>query len=287
MQPPLDVELIAVTKRYGATAAVEDISLRIPRGTYCCLLGPSGCGKTTLLRILAGFEVPDMGQVLLNGQDVTHLPPNKRRMGMVFQAYSLFPNMDVHNNVAFGLRMRGKDRGDRLRRPDELLELGGLSQAASRYPHQLSGGQQQRVALARALVYEPAIILLDEPLSNLDAKLREEARAWLRQLIVSLGLRPRLTHRPHELSGGQQQRVAIARALATRPDLVFADEPTGNLDTHSTREILEIFERLSDEGRTIILITHEHEVAAHADRIIELSDGHIVSDATSALEASP
>ncbi len=173
---------------YGDVAALAGLDLEIQDGELIALLGPSGCGKTTALRILGGFDYPTAGRVLVDGDDVTHVPPNKRDMGMVFQAYSLFPNMDARNNVAFGLRMRRQDKATRLKRADELLELVGLEQAADRYPHQLSGGQQQRVAIARALAIEPKVLLLDEPLSALDARVRTQLRAEIRSLQQRLGI---------------------------------------------------------------------------------------------------
>ncbi len=171
------VTLTGIRKTYGGRTVLKHISMELAQGELLCLLGPSGCGKTTLLRILAGFEVPDSGQVLLNGQDVTHLPPNKRRMGMVFQAYSLFPNMTALQNVRFGPRVRG--HGD-AQSPDgrgraPARQWSGSPRMSHKFPHQLSGGQQQRVALARALAVKPDILLLDEPLSALDAKVRTPA----------------------------------------------------------------------------------------------------------------
>jgi putative spermidine/putrescine transport system ATP-binding protein len=177
-----------VQRQFGATMALAGLDLEIGDGELIALLGPSGCGKTTALRILGGFDYPTAGRVLVDGKDVTHVPANKREMGMVFQAYSLFPNMDVRNNVAFGLRMRGQEKDTRLRRADELLELVGLSEFAERYPYQLSGGQQQRVAIARALAIEPKVLLLDEPLSALDARVRAQLRVEIRNLQQRLGI---------------------------------------------------------------------------------------------------
>jgi putative spermidine/putrescine transport system ATP-binding protein len=171
-----------VQRQFGSVMALAGLDLEIQDGELIALLGPSGCGKTTALRILGGFDYPTAGRVLVDDVDVTNVPPHKRDMGMVFQAYSLFPNMNVRTNVAFGLRMRQQDKATRLKRADELLELVGLSPVADRYPHQLSGGQQQRVAIARALAIEPKVLLLDEPLSALDARVRTQLRAEIRSL---------------------------------------------------------------------------------------------------------
>src|SRR5215468_2692930 len=166
------VRLQDLTRAFGATRALDGLSIEIAPGELVALLGPSGCGKTTALRIVAGFETADTGSVLVDGKDISSVPANRRDMGMVFQSYSLFPNMSALDNVAFGLRMRKIGSNQRRRRAGDLLDLVGLAPQARQYPHQLSGGQQQRVALARALAIEPRVLLLDEPLSALDAKVR-------------------------------------------------------------------------------------------------------------------
>ena len=177
-----------VQRSFPGVTALAGLDLEIENGEFIALLGPSGCGKTTALKILGGFDRPDAGRVLVDDRDITNVPPNKRDMGMVFQAYSLFPNMDVRTNVAFGLRMRRQDKATRFKRADELLALVGLSETANRYPYQLSGGQQQRVAIARALAIEPTVLLLDEPLSALDALVRAQLRAEIRALQQRLGI---------------------------------------------------------------------------------------------------
>jgi putative spermidine/putrescine transport system ATP-binding protein len=177
-----------VERHFPGVTALDGFDLEIDKGELVALLGPSGCGKTTALRILGGFDRPDAGSVFVDNVDVTFRPPNKRDMGMVFQAYSLFPNMDVRTNVAFGLRMHRQDKQQRVRRANELLELVGLTETAGRYPYQLSGGQQQRVAIARALAVEPTVLLLDEPLSALDALVRTQLRAEIRSLQQRLGI---------------------------------------------------------------------------------------------------
>ncbi|MDS9469735.1 ABC transporter ATP-binding protein [Paracoccus sp. MBLB3053] len=183
-----EVVLQDVAKHYGNSVAVENMSLRIGDGELVALLGPSGCGKTTTLRMIGGFVDATSGQITVGGRDVTHLPPNRRNMGFVFQNYALFPHMTAAQNVAFGLEMRGLNKADTERKVREALARVRLGHLADRLPRQMSGGQQQRVALARALVIEPDVLLLDEPLSNLDAALRHEMKIEIRQLQQSLGL---------------------------------------------------------------------------------------------------
>ena len=183
----LAVELTELTRVYGSMRALDGLTLHLEPGELVALLGPSGCGKTTALRILAGLDLPTSGTVVVGGKDLTKVPANKRDMGMVFQAYSLFPHLTVLDNVAFGLKLRGEDRGTRTRKAQEKLELVGLGEHANRYASQLSGGQQQRVALARALAIEPSVLLLDEPLSALDAKVRTQLRDEIRRVQLEVG----------------------------------------------------------------------------------------------------
>ncbi len=181
------LQLDRLSLAYGGQPAVTDLSLDVPRGSLVALLGPSGCGKSTTLRMVAGLARPDSGRVVVNGRDVTRVPPYARRMGVVFQSYALFPHMSVAGNVEFGLRMAGTARAARRTRAAAALDLVGLASFATRRPRELSGGQQQRVALARALAIEPDVLLLDEPLSALDAKLRDELRIEMRILQRRLG----------------------------------------------------------------------------------------------------
>jgi putative spermidine/putrescine transport system ATP-binding protein len=180
--------LNGVSKVFGQTTAVENFNLAAERGEFVSFLGPSGCGKTTTLRMIAGFELPTAGSIDIDGADITYRPPNQRKVGMVFQSYALFPNMTVADNIGFGLRIRKRPREQIVKRVDELLSLIHLEGRGGSYPFELSGGQQQRVALARALAIEPAVLLLDEPLSALDAKIRVALRTEIRSIQRTLGI---------------------------------------------------------------------------------------------------
>jgi putative spermidine/putrescine transport system ATP-binding protein len=180
--------LTGIQKSFGTSVAVQDFNLSAQRGEFVSFLGPSGCGKTTTLRMIAGFEVPTAGTISIDGTDVTHRSPNKRNVGMVFQSYALFPNMTVGDNIGFGLKVRKRPPVEIKKRVAELLEIVNLPDKGGRYPYQLSGGQQQRVALARALAFEPTVLLLDEPLSALDAKIRVTLRHEIRSIQRQLGI---------------------------------------------------------------------------------------------------
>jgi putative spermidine/putrescine transport system ATP-binding protein len=232
------VSLVNLRRTYGKLHALDGLSLDIEPGEMVVLLGPSGCGKTTALRILAGLDHADEGQVRVGGEDITAVPANKRDMGMVFQAYSLFPHMTVRDNVAFGLRLRGQDRTRRLARSREMLELVGLTAFEDRYAHQLSGGQQQRVALARALAVEPAVLLLDEPLSALDAKVRVQLREEIRRVQLDVGTTTLfVTHDQEEalavadrvgvMNAGRLDQIAPPTELYARPATRFVAEFVG------------------------------------------------------------
>ena len=202
------LEVGGLTKRFGSVVALEGFSLGVAAGETVALLGPSGCGKTTVLRIVAGLERPDAGRVFLAGRDATDWPPERRGVGLVFQSYALFPHLSVGANVAYGLRFRGGDRRSRVR---DLLALVGLSGYERRKPHQLSAGQQQRVALARALAPEPRVLLLDEPLSALDAALRKDLRGELRALLERLGMTALYVTHDQEEALALADRVAVMR----------------------------------------------------------------------------
>jgi len=213
-----DVELTGLTKRFGETLAVDDVSLRVEEGEFFSLLGPSGCGKTTTLRMIAGFVRPDLGRILIGGEDMTLLPPEKRGIGIVFQNYAIFPHMTVFDNIAFGLKMRKVPKREIRGRVGKALEQ-----------------------------------------VNLDGYERRYQR---------------------ELSGGEQQRVALARAFVPQPDVLLADEPTGNLDGETGDAVMgTLFRMRAVGGSTLILVTHDHALAARCDRMVHIADGRIVSPA--------
>lgn len=227
-----DVELAAVTKRYGSVTAVDAVSLCIARGSYCCLLGPSGCSKTSMLRLVAGHEKVTEGDVLVAGVNVTNQPPAKRGTAMMFQSYALFPHLDCLDNVAFSLKMRHVPRSARHARAKAMLERVHMAEYAGRLPSQLSGGQQQRVALARALITEPRVLLLDEPLSALDPFLRDRMRAELKRLQRGLGLTfVHVTHSQEEalaladlvvvMDRGRVQQAAAPQQVFEQPSSAF------------------------------------------------------------------
>ena len=234
----LAVELTDLTRVYGSMRALDGLTLHLEPGELVALLGPSGCGKTTALRILAGLDLPTSGTVVVGGKDLTKVPANKRDMGMVFQAYSLFPHLTVVDNVAFGLKLRGEDRATRTRKAQEKLELVGLAEHGKRYASQLSGGQQQRVALARALAIEPSVLLLDEPLSALDAKVRSQLRDEIRRVQLEVGTTTLfVTHDQEEalavadrvgvMNKGRLEQLAPPAELYASPATTFVAEFVG------------------------------------------------------------
>ncbi len=250
------VEFNGVERHFGSVAALKGLSLELHPGELVALLGPSGCGKTTALRLLAGFDRPDAGTITVGGRNMTKIPAHKRDMGMVFQAYSLFPNMSVLHNVAFGLRMRGRAKADRLKRAEDLLELVGLTEASDRYPYQLSGGQQQRVAIARALAIEPTVLLLDEPLSALDARVRLQLRAEIRQVQQRLGITTLfVTHDQSEalsladrvgvMNFGQLEQIDTPENVYRSPATPFVAEFVGAMNR--------VAGRIADNGEVVVL----------------------------------
>ena len=232
------MRLAGLSRHYGSVVALDNLDLTIGAGELIALLGPSGCGKTTTLRLLAGLEDADTGQISVGGRDITRVAASKRDMGMVFQAYSLFPHMTVRENVAFGLRLRKVSTAARDRRAAEVLELVGLGSQADRYPHQISGGQQQRVALARALAIEPQVLLLDEPLSALDAKVRAQLRDEIRRIQLEVGITTLfVTHDQEEalaiadrvgvMRAGRLEQLAPPTEVYSRPATAFVAEFVG------------------------------------------------------------
>jgi iron(III) transport system ATP-binding protein len=271
-----DLTVKDVALRLGDNEILKGVSVAVPAGEVVALLGPSGSGKTTLLRAIAGLETPHSGsiaigdRVFFDAAREVELPAEERGLGLVFQSYALWPHRTVFDNVAYGLKLRGVSAAEIKTRVEKTLSQIGLGHLGARYPHQLSGGQQQRVAIARALVYEPPVILLDEPLSNLDAKLREEARAWLRTLIVTLGLSAiHVTHDQVEamaiadrivlLDAGVVAQEGAPTALYNEPATLFAAEFMGSNDrldgklveNSGGRATIELFgERLTGIART-------------------------------------
>ncbi|WP_024444177.1 ABC transporter ATP-binding protein [Mycolicibacterium iranicum] len=232
------VELTDLTRVYGTTRALDGLTLHIEPGEMVALLGPSGCGKTTALRILAGLDEATSGTVSVGGVDISRVPASKRDMGMVFQAYSLFPHLTVLDNVAFGLKMRGKGKQDRLSRASDMLDLVGLGALGGRYAKELSGGQQQRVALARALAIQPRVLLLDEPLSALDAKVRTQLREEIRRVQLEVGTTTLfVTHDQEEalavadrvgvMSQGKLEQLAAPAELYANPATPFVADFVG------------------------------------------------------------
>jgi len=259
------VELRQVTKRFGAFTAVDDVSLEVRAGEFLTLLGPSGCGKTTILRMISGFEQPTSGAVLLDGKDVTHLPPYRRDTNQVFQSYALFPHLNVLDNVCFGLRMKQVPRDEMRRRASAAIELVSLRGFESRKPHQLSGGQRQRVALARAIVNEPKVLLLDEPLSALDAKLRRGMQIELKRLQKQLGITfVFVTHDQEEaltmsdriavINHGRIEQIGEVTEVYHRPRTAFVANFIGEANLFDAKVV-------GREGSTArVLMSGKHEL---------------------------
>ncbi|MBR0555039.1 ABC transporter ATP-binding protein [Ciceribacter sp. L1K23] len=234
--------LTSIQKSFGPVKVVHDFNMSIDKGEFVSFLGPSGCGKTTVLRMVAGFETPTAGSIVINGKDQSRLKPNQRNIGMVFQAYALFPNMNVFDNVAFGLKIHGMPKADIEKRVKEMLSLIHLEHLGERYPYQLSGGQQQRVALARALAPKPQVLLLDEPLSALDAKIRVSLREEIRQIQQQLGITTIfVTHDQEEalsisdrvvvMNSGRADQIGTPFEIYNKPATRFVASFVGTLST--------------------------------------------------------
>ena len=282
----VEVRMEGLSRHYGPVVALDRLDLTLQPGELIVLLGPSGCGKTTTLRLLAGLEDADIGQIFVGGKDITRLPASKRDMGMVFQAYSLFPHMTVRQNVAFGLRLRRVGAAQRDQRAMDMLDLVGLAEQATRYPHQLSGGQQQRVALARALAIEPQVLLLDEPLSALDAKVRAQLRDEIRRIQLEVGITTLfVTHDQEEalaiadrvgvMREGHIEQLAPPTEVYSRPATSFVAEFVG-LSNRLSGEVrdgnvivrgftLPLVERETPDGQVVALVRPEAVTLASDD----------------------
>jgi len=259
------LEIDGVRKKFGQAAVVEHFALAVERGEFVSFLGPSGCGKTTTLRMIAGFESPSSGRILVNGADITHRPANRRNVGMVFQSYALFPNMTVAQNVGFGLKVARRPASEIEQRGDEMLQLIKLRALGDRYPYQLSGGQQQRVALARALAIQPQVLLLDEPLSALDAKIRLALRTEIRSIQRELGITTiYVTHDQEEalslsdrivvMSEGRIEQVGTPFEIYNFPRTPFVASFVGTLNI--------LRGRVTDPARGKIVIDGQEIIAS-------------------------
>jgi len=248
-----------VTKQFGDTVVVDDFNLEIEKGEFVSFLGPSGCGKTTTLRMVAGFEIPTSGKILLDGADITDKAPNQRNVGMIFQSYALFPNMTVAQNIGFGLRVRKESKEMISQRVDEMISLINLEKHATKYPYQLSGGQQQRVSLARALAIHPQVLLLDEPLSALDAKIRVSLRAEIRAIQKKLGITAIfVTHDQEEalsisdrivvMNSGLMEQVGTPFEIYNFPTTVFSANFVGSLNNASAEVVDPALSLISIDG---------------------------------------
>jgi spermidine/putrescine transport system ATP-binding protein len=277
--PAIAIE--SVSKSFGDVRAVDDVNLAIDEGEFITLLGPSGCGKTTTMRMIAGFEEPDAGRILLRGEDVVGVPPNKRHVNMCFQHYALFPHMSVGDNIAYGLKLKKVPKTERSRRVEEMLALVGLAGYARRRPAQLSGGQQQRVALARALVNRPAALLLDEPLGALDVKLRKQMQLELKRIQLELGTTfVYVTHDQEEalsmsdriavMRDGVIEQLGTPRDVYEHPATPFVADFVGVLNAMRLRvdekEGADVVMRVGDGDR--LVVTTDGGVAMGADLLV-------------------
>lgn len=255
--PAGDLELVKLTKRYGDIVAVDGIDLRVPAGTYCCLLGPSGCGKTSTLRMIAGHESASDGDVILSSTNITALPPAARGTAMMFQSYALFPHLSIRDNVAFSLKMKGMPKPERYAKADRMLALVDMSSRAERLPSQLSGGQQQRAALARALITNPRILLLDEPLSALDPFLRIRMRAELKRFQKEPGIT--FIHVTHS----QEEAMALADTIVvmTNARIEQAGTPREIFNAPRTEFVARFM------GGHNIVAEGERKLAVRADKV--------------------
>ena len=306
----MGIEAVGISKAFSGHRALDDVSVVVPEGWLTALLGPSGGGKSTLLRVIAGLEVPDAGRVLINGQDVTHVPAQRRDIGFVFQHYAAFKHMTVRDNIGFGLRIRKRPKRAIARAVDELLDLVQIAPWADRYPAQLSGGQRQRMALARALAIEPRVLLLDEPFGALDARVRKELRAWLKRLQAEVGVTTLfVTHDQEEameladqivlVNEGRVEQTGTPHDLYERPANEFVMSFVGMVTTFDGRlvrphdvqllprpadtsdeAVVERVSRLGFEVRVELTLASGDRVVAQLSRAeereLELREGDIV-----------
>jgi sulfate transport system ATP-binding protein len=262
------ITLRGVNKRYGGFTALDDVDFTVPAGSLTALLGPSGSGKSTLLRTIAGLDEPDTGVVTIDGRDVTHVPPQRRGIGFVFQHYAAFKHLTVRDNVAFGLKIRKRPKAEVNRKVDNLLEIVGLSGFQSRYPAQLSGGQRQRMALARALAVDPQVLLLDEPFGAVDAKVREELRAWLRRLHDEVHVTTVLvTHDQAEALD-----VADRIAVLNKGRIEQVGSPTEVYDSPANSYVMSFLGAVSSLNG-ILVRPHDIRVGRNPDMAIAKGDG--------------
>ncbi len=267
-------------KTFGSNTVVKGFDLAVDKGEFVSFLGPSGCGKTTVLRMIAGFERPTSGRIMIDGRDVTDIAPNKRRIGMVFQAYALFPNMNVAGNIGFGLKIAGMGRAEIDARVQEMLDLIGLSHLAERFPYEMSGGQQQRVALARALAPKPQVLLLDEPLSALDAKIRVSLRSEIREIQRRLGITTVfVTHDQEEamsisdrivvMNGGRADQIGTPSEIYNRPTTRFVANFVGTLNTFDVTVVDPGRGHVSLEDQALML--HASPLSAKAGETLSIA----------------
>jgi spermidine/putrescine transport system ATP-binding protein len=306
-EPRAAIGLVGVSKRFGAVGAVDDVSLEIGEGEFFSLLGPSGCGKTTTLRMVAGFELPDTGHIVLQGNDVTKVPANRRAVNMVFQQYALFPHMSVYANVAFGLKVKRVPRAEHRERVHEMLRVVSLEGYDQRRARQLSGGQQQRVALARALVNRPAALLLDEPLGALDVKLRKQMQLELKRIQHELGTTfVYVTHDQEEalamsdriavMNGGRVEQTGSPREIYEHPSTAFVADFIGSLNAFDLRidELVgtNAVMRLGESQRIVVPVGGDHRpgetlrVAVRPERVQIEAAGSPVLDGGSRIEGT-
>ncbi|MET3924364.1 ABC transporter ATP-binding protein [Devosia sp. 2618] len=270
-----------LTKSFGTNTVVKGVSFSFDKGEFISLLGPSGCGKTTILRMIAGFENPTSGSIQVDGQDITHLKPNQRQLGMVFQAYALFPNLTVGDNIGFGLKIAGMPADQRRARVEEMLKLIGLPGFEKRYPYEMSGGQQQRVALARAIAPKPRLLLLDEPLSALDAKIRVSLREQIRAIQLDLGITTVfVTHDQEEalsisdrvvvMNAGNIEQLGSPHEIYNQPATRFVASFVGQLNNIEVNVIDPATRSVSVDGQTITVANLPPDAKANATSLLTL-----------------